>query len=242
MTPRLPDTMGYTANPRGFLRGFAYGRGSHPFAPAQLRLAGGGHFIEALARGGVRVVVEFFAFTRLGFSGDVAHHLDEAVEHFPALRFSRLDQHRARENEREIDGHRVEAVLDQRFGDNNTLTGRFNINDSLNIQPTAQPVVNNTVGNTFTNAMISDTHSFGPTTILDVRLGYHRNNLQITDNAPGGASATAAYISTYGFQGVPSVKGIPLFPQYSVGGNFSVSDVGRHPSSRIRVEPAFSAR
>jgi len=125
-----------------------------------------------------------------------------------------------------LNGNQGMIRIDQRFGDNNTLTGRFNINDSHNIQPTAQPVVNNTVGNTFTNAMISDTHSFGPTTILDVRLGYHRNNLQITDNAPGGASATAAYISTYGFQGVPSVKGIPLFPQYSVGGNFSVSQQG----------------
>jgi outer membrane receptor protein involved in Fe transport len=125
-----------------------------------------------------------------------------------------------------LNGNSGMIRVDQRFGDNNTLTGRFNINDSHNIQPTAQSIVNNTVGNTFTNAMISDTHSFGPTTIFDVRIGYHRNNLQITDNAPGGESATAAYISTYGFQGVPSVKGIPLFPQYSVGGVFSVSQQG----------------
>ncbi len=125
-----------------------------------------------------------------------------------------------------LNGNQGMIRIDQRFGNNNTMTGRFNINDSHNLQPTSQPAVDNTVGNTFTNAMVSDTHTFGATTVLDVRLGYHRNNLEITDNAPGGPSATAAYISTYGFQGVPSVKGIPLFPQYSVGGLFSVSQQG----------------
>ena len=125
-----------------------------------------------------------------------------------------------------LNGNQGMIRIDQRLGNNNMLTGRFNINDSHNIQPTSQPAVDNTVGNTFTNAMISDTQTFGATTVLDVRLGYHRNNLEITDNAPGGASATAAYINTYGFQGVPSVKGIPLFPQYSVGGLFSVSQQG----------------
>src|SRR5260370_481721 len=125
-----------------------------------------------------------------------------------------------------LNGNQGMIQIEQRFGSNNTLTGRYSINDSHNIQPTNQAVVNNTDGNTFTNAMISDTHTFGANTVLDVRLGYHRNNLEITDNAPGGAAATAAYISTYEFQGVPSVKGIPLFPQYSVGGNFSVSQQG----------------
>ncbi len=115
-------------------------------------------------------------------------------------------------------GNQGMARVDQRFGNNNTLSGRFNINDSHNIQPTNQPTVDNTVGNTFTNAMISDTQTFGALTVLDVRLGYHRNNLEITDNAPGGLAATTNYIDTYGFQGVPPVKGIPLFPQYSLNG------------------------
>ncbi len=125
-----------------------------------------------------------------------------------------------------LNGNQGMIRIDQRFGNNNTLTGRFSINDSHNLQPTNQPVVDNTDGNTFTNAMVSDTHTFGANTVLDVRLGYHRNNLEITDDAPGGPTATAAYISQYGFQGVPSVKGIPLFPQYSVGDNFSVSQQG----------------
>lgn len=116
--------------------------------------------------------------------------------------------------------------MDQRFGDNNTFTARFNINDSHNIQPTSQQSVNNIVGNTFLNAMIADTWVLNPTTVFDIRFGYHRNNLEAVNNAPGGATATAAYINEYGIQGVPSKQGIPLFPQYSVGGNFSVSQTG----------------
>ena len=125
-----------------------------------------------------------------------------------------------------LNGNQGMMRVDQRFGDNNTLTGRFNINDSHNIQPTGQPAVNNIIGNTFTNAMIADTWLLGPNTVFDVRLGYHRNNLQASNNAPGGATATAAYVSQYGIQGVPSQQGIPLFPQYAVGGNFSVSQTG----------------
>lgn len=123
-------------------------------------------------------------------------------------------------------GNQGMVRVDQRFGSNNTLSGRYSINDSHNIQPTAQPTVNNTIGNTFTNAMISDTHTFGALTVLDVRLGYHRNNLEIADNAPGGLDATTKYIDTYGFQGVPPIKGIPLYPQYSVNGVFNVSQQG----------------
>jgi hypothetical protein len=118
---------------------------------------------------------------------------------------------------------------DQHFGNNNTLSGRFNLNDTQNLRPSNNfTTYNNTLGNTFTNAMISDTHTFGANTILDVRLGYHRNNLQIADSAPGGLDATTAYINNFGFQGVPPAKNpsVPLFPQYDVSGLFSVSQSG----------------
>jgi outer membrane receptor protein involved in Fe transport len=125
-----------------------------------------------------------------------------------------------------LNGNQGMIRVDQRFGDKDTLTARFNINDSHNIQPTSQPAVNNIIGNTFLNAMIADTWLLGPNTVFDVRLGYHRNNLEAYNNAPGGATATAAYISQYGIQGVPSKQGIPLFPQYTVGANFGVSQTG----------------
>ena len=49
-------------------------------------------------------------------------------------------------NSNVLNGNQGMIRIDQRFGNNNTLTGRFNINDSHNIQPTALPAVNNTVG------------------------------------------------------------------------------------------------
>jgi outer membrane receptor protein involved in Fe transport len=125
-----------------------------------------------------------------------------------------------------LNGNQGMIRIDHRFGDNNTLTGRFNINDSHNVSPTAQPVVNNIVGNTFTNAMLSDTWLLGPRTVLDIRFGYHRNNLNTSNNAPGGEAATNAYVNQYDIQGVPGVHGIPLFPQYNVGGNFNVTQTG----------------
>lgn len=116
--------------------------------------------------------------------------------------------------------------IDQHFG-NNILTGRFNLNDSKDLRPGGLPATINSLGNTFTNAMISDTHTFGANTILDVRLGYHRNNLQIRDSAPGGLAATTAFINTYQIQGVPPAKGgVPLFPNFSIDGLTSPSQNG----------------
>ena len=117
--------------------------------------------------------------------------------------------------------------IDQHFGNNNILTGRFNLNDSADLRPGGLPATINSLGNTFTNAMLSDTHTFGANTILDVRLGYHRNNLQIRDSAPGGLSATTAFINTYKIQGVPPEKGgVPLFPNFSINGLTSPSQNG----------------
>jgi outer membrane receptor protein involved in Fe transport len=171
--------------------------------------------------------------TRMPFPGNIipANRIDPAMTDYakiflPAPNTDVNGNNYINTSPNVLNGNQGGIRVDQRFGNNNTLTGRFNVNDSHNLQPTNYPIVNNTDGNTFTNAMVADTHTFGANTILDVRLGYHRNNLEITDNAPGGPTATAAYISTYGFTGVPSVKGIPLFPQYSVGGNFSVSQQG----------------
>ncbi|MFN7995603.1 MAG: TonB-dependent receptor [Bryobacteraceae bacterium] len=117
--------------------------------------------------------------------------------------------------------------VDQHFGNNNILTGRFNLNDSSDLRPGGLPATINTLGNTFTNAMISDTHTFGANTILDVRLGYHRNNLQIRDSAPGGISATTAFINTHHISGVPPEKsGVPLFPELGINGITSPSQTG----------------
>ena len=126
-----------------------------------------------------------------------------------------------------LDAKQWMGRLDQHFGSNNTLTGRINLNDATQSNPGGLPTTTNSLGNTFANVMIADTHTFGPNTILDVRAGYHRNNLQIRDSAPGGLDATTAFINTYKIQGVPPEKGgVPLFPNFSINGLTSPSQNG----------------
>jgi hypothetical protein len=119
-----------------------------------------------------------------------------------------------------LDSNQWMVRIDQRLGINNTLTGRINVNDSDNVRPTSLTTIDNTLTNTFTNAMISDTHTFGPRTVLDIRAGYHRNNLQIADLAPGGREAVLEYTNLANISGVPAWKNenAPLFPQLTIVG------------------------
>ena len=73
----------------------------------------------------------------------------------------------------------------------------------------------NLLVNTFTNIMISDTHTLNPTTILDMKVSYHRNNLQIADSSPGGKEAIAVVYYRQRYSGHPDLEersGAALFP------------------------------
>lgn len=59
----------------------------------------------------------FFGVAAGSVAGDRFHHADEAVDGVLALGFGRLDQHRAADDQREIDRHWVVAVFAERFGD-----------------------------------------------------------------------------------------------------------------------------
>ena len=74
--------------------------------------------------------------------------------------------------------------------------------------------------------MVADTHTFNPTTVLDVRLGYNRNYIINVPEAPGGAAATNAFIQDNGIQGLPGVYGIPLYPSENIGGFASINQNG----------------
>ena len=131
-------------------------------------------------------------------------------------------------NASRIDNNQWMAKVDHRFGDNNILTGRFNFSDSVSPRPTAHLIVENLLTNAFTNIMISDTHTLNPTTVLDFKASYHRNNLQIADSAPGGKEAIASFITGNGIQGIPILKSeaVPLFPQWGIAGYASPSQTG----------------
>ncbi len=131
-------------------------------------------------------------------------------------------------NASRIDNNQWMGKVDHRFGDNNLLTGRFNFMDSVSPRPTAHLTVDNLLVNSFTNIMISDTHTLNPTTIIDTKISYHRNNLQIADSAPGGKEAIAAFINGNGIQGIPILKSeaVPLFPAWRIAGFASPSQTG----------------
>ena len=127
-----------------------------------------------------------------------------------------------------IDNDQWMGRVDHRFGDNNILTGRYSLSDSVSPRPTALLSVDNLLVTTFTNIMISDTHTVNPTTILDMKVSYHRNNLQIADSAPGGKEAIEGFITGNSIQGIPVLKSkaVPLFPQWSIPGLASPSQTG----------------
>ena len=131
-------------------------------------------------------------------------------------------------NPSRIDNNQWMGKVDHRFGDSNILTGRFNFNDSVSPRPTNHLTVDNLLVNTFTNIMISDTHTLNPTTILDFKLSYHRNNLQIADSAPGGKEAIEQFITGNGIQGIPILKSeaVPLFPRWGISGFNNPSQTG----------------
>ena len=131
-------------------------------------------------------------------------------------------------NAARIDNNQWMGRVDHRFSDSNILTGRFNFSDSVSPRPTAHLTVENLLVNTFTNIMISDTHTLSPTAILDMKISYHRNNLQIADSAPGGKEAIANFINGNGIQGIPILKSeaVPLFPAWSIQGYASPSQTG----------------
>ena len=127
-----------------------------------------------------------------------------------------------------IDNNQWMGKVDHRFSDKNILTGRYNITDSVSPRPTPHLNIDNNLVNTFTNIMVSDTHTLNPSTVLDVKLGYHRNNLQIADSAPGGAEGIASFINGNGIQGIPILKSeaVPLYPRWSIEGFASPSQTG----------------
>ncbi len=127
-----------------------------------------------------------------------------------------------------IDNNQWMGKVDHRFSDKNILTGRYNLTDSVSPRPTAHLTVDNNLVNTFTNIMLSDTHTVNPTTILDVKLSYHRNNLQIADSAPGGVEGITNFINGNNIQGIPILKSeaVPLYPAWSIAGFNSPSQTG----------------
>jgi len=68
--------------------------------------------------------------------------------------------------------------IDHQFSDKNMIFGRYSYADYDRLQPQALPGTEVTFLNEFRNYVISDTHLFSPTTILDIKFGYNEDNIE----------------------------------------------------------------
>jgi len=115
------------------------------------------------------------------------------------------------------DTNQYTARVDHKFSDKNTFFSRFSYVQSEQLSPSVLGTYTGSLTNAFRNFMISDTHVFNPTTILDVKLAYHRNNLQQFYTPPRGQTLqdVQQWLSSTGIQGIPiKNNNVPLYPQF----------------------------
>ena len=89
--------------------------------------------------------------------------------------------------------------VDHKFSDKNTIFGRYSQADNERITPQSFPGTDVTFFNHFRNYVISDTHIFSPTTILDVKFGFNQDNIERSTPPLGSGipGLVAAGLKTY---------------------------------------------
>jgi hypothetical protein len=122
---------------------------------------------------------------------------------------------------------RYMAKIDQVITNNNHLSGRYTITPALKTQGTpVSPTNDAAVYSQGQQALITDTHTFTPSLINDVRLNYTRGRFSNT-TAPEYDAQTGTNVNT--LLGLPSITkgGVPafsgLFPGSSLGGGGSTA-------------------
>ncbi len=135
--------------------------------------------------------------------------------------------------------------IDHRFGDNDTLYGRYNRSDANLLRPEGLPTYQQTLENYGQVLALGYTHSFGPNTILSVHYGYTNTVYGQFDAAAGQPFINATNFAEFapakdglalgpnmgisnGYTGVGQFA-IPLGPQYNHDGHADLSLVrGKH--------------
>lgn len=77
-----------------------------------------------------------------------------------------------------LDTDQFTARVDHKFSANTNINGRFSLSDLTLTEPQTLPTNTRKRFNTFRNIGITVAHLFSPTTILDFRYGYNRNNIE----------------------------------------------------------------
>lgn len=125
--------------------------------------------------------------------------------------------------------------VDQKIRENLQFFSRFSLVNASQVTPQALPILTNSLGNRFRNAVASWTYLKSATTVMDFKLGFHRSNLQIADSNP--APGVVAFLGAHPLQGTP-VKStrVPLYPPLSIAGFNSPGQSGfPFPSNIFQV-------
>jgi len=135
--------------------------------------------------------------------------------------------------------------VDHRFGDNDSIFGRYNRSNATLSRPEGLPTYDQSLVNYAQNLALGYTHLFSPTVILNVHYGWTNTNFGQFDEASGQAFIDAINFSqlaptkngialgpnmgvSNGYTGV-SQFAIPLGPQYNSDGHVDLSVVhGKH--------------
>ncbi len=107
--------------------------------------------------------------------------------------------------------------IDHRFGDNDTLFGRYNRSDANLLRPEGLPTYQQSLLNYGQTLALGYTHLFSATSILNIRYGYTNTNFGQFDGAAGQSFLTSTNFN----QLAPAKDGIALGPQIGISNGFS---------------------
>ncbi len=107
--------------------------------------------------------------------------------------------------------------IDHRFGDNDTIFGRYNRSNQNLIRPESLPTYIQSLNNYAQTVALGYTHLFGPTSILSLHYGYTNTNAGQFDDPAGQSFLTA---TNFG-QLAPAKNGIALGPQIGISNGYN---------------------
>jgi len=107
--------------------------------------------------------------------------------------------------------------VDHRFGDNDSIYGRFNRTNPTITRPEALPTYQQTLGNFARTVAVGFTHLFSPTTILNLHYGYTYTNFGQLDEPSGTEFLQATHYDRIN----PERNGVPLGPQIGLSEGFT---------------------
>ncbi|MBV9224621.1 MAG: TonB-dependent receptor [Acidobacteriaceae bacterium] len=107
--------------------------------------------------------------------------------------------------------------IDHRFGDNDSIYGRYNRSHPTLTRPESLPTYTQSLDNYAQTVAVGFTHLFGPTTILNLRYGYTETNFGQFDQPSG-----LQFLQATNYVRInPERNGIPLGPQIGLSEGYT---------------------